>query len=265
MASGSHRLPPKKDVAYALLEGPSLFMHLDPRRPGVIVPKWLLGQPQLVLQVGLNMPIQIPDLAVDDEGISCTLSFNRTPFWCKVPWSAIYALVGEDSRGMVWPSDVPPEVATQMQAPPREPPLAEVRPAPEAPAKAKRSKKAAAKTQPSEEGEAAKSPTSTRATGKATKGEKRPKALAADLPAESAPAALEPAKPAPPKRSPKAPSEAPKATPVPLPRPRLVPDPPAEQEPLASPTPVPPPPAPRMGGPAKKVRRPLPDYLRVVK
>lgn len=92
-----------------------MFIHLDPRREGVVVPKWFMGQPQLVLQVGLNMAVPIPDLAVDEEGITCTLSFSRTPFWCRLPWNAVYALVGEDGRGMLWPNDVPPEVAAQMQ------------------------------------------------------------------------------------------------------------------------------------------------------
>jgi stringent starvation protein B len=109
-------LPPKKDVALALLERePSVFVHLDPRRPGVAVPKWFTGQPQLVLQIGLNMPIPIHDLKVSDEGISCTLSFSRTPFWCRLPWHAIWALVGEDQRGMVWPDDIPPELTVQKQ------------------------------------------------------------------------------------------------------------------------------------------------------
>jgi hypothetical protein len=47
--------------------------------------------------------------------MTCTLSFNRAPFWCRLPWNAVYALVGEDGRGMVWPDDVPPEVEQQMQ------------------------------------------------------------------------------------------------------------------------------------------------------
>ncbi len=109
------RLPRKKDVAVALLEQSSVFVHLDPRAERVSVPTWFKKQPQLVLQIGLNMAIPIPDLHVDEDGLSCTLSFNRTPHYCVVPWSSVYALVGEDGRGMVWPDDVPPEVAAQMQ------------------------------------------------------------------------------------------------------------------------------------------------------
>jgi stringent starvation protein B len=97
-------------VALALLQGPSLFIHLDPRKPEVLVPLHFKKQAQLVLQVGLNMAVPIPDLQVDDEGVSCTLSFNRNPFWCRLPWTAIYALVGDDKRGMIWPDEVPAEV-----------------------------------------------------------------------------------------------------------------------------------------------------------
>jgi len=93
-----------------------MFIHLDPRRPDVLVPKGFMGQPQLVLQVGLNMAIPIPDLKIDEGGVSCTLSFNRAPFWCRIPWTAVYALVGEDGRGGVWPDDVPPEIQQQKPA-----------------------------------------------------------------------------------------------------------------------------------------------------
>jgi stringent starvation protein B len=109
-------LPPKKEVALALLERSSVFVHLDPRVAAVVVPPGFRKQPQLVLQVGLNMPVPIRDLQLDDEGMSCTLSFNRTPFFCVVPWGSVYAIVGcDDGRGMIWPDDVPPEVA-QAQA-----------------------------------------------------------------------------------------------------------------------------------------------------
>lgn len=103
-------------MANALLERSSVFIHMDPRSEGVSVPQQFKKAPQLVLQIGLDMPIPIPDLEVDDDGIRCTLSFSRTPFYCIVPWTAVYALVGDDGRGMVWPDDVPPEVAKQAQA-----------------------------------------------------------------------------------------------------------------------------------------------------
>jgi len=110
-------LPPKKEVANALLQGPSVYVHLDPRRDGVTVPNWFKNQPQLVLQLGLNMALPIHDLDVSDDGISGTLSFNRRPFWCMLPWTAVFGLVGEDGRGMIWPEDVPTELAAQHQRP----------------------------------------------------------------------------------------------------------------------------------------------------
>jgi len=111
----SNRLPPKKDVALALLESSTVFLHLDPRVEEVKVPPWFKRQPQLVLQIGLNMPVPIHDLNLDDTGVSCTLSFNRMLHFCHVPWKAIYALVAEDGRGMLWPEDIPPEVSAQAQ------------------------------------------------------------------------------------------------------------------------------------------------------
>ncbi|HEY3822239.1 MAG TPA: ClpXP protease specificity-enhancing factor SspB [Polyangiaceae bacterium] len=118
--SSPHPLPPKKEVALALLERSNdrgIFVHLDPRQPSVVVPPWFKKQPQLVLQIGLNMPVPIPDLRLDEEGMSCTLSFNRSPFYCVVPWASVFAMVGEDGRGMVWPDDVPAEVPLSRQGP----------------------------------------------------------------------------------------------------------------------------------------------------
>jgi stringent starvation protein B len=97
----------------ALLERSSVFIHLDPRKDEVRVPPWFKKQPQLVLQVGLNMAVRIPDLDVGDEAVSCTLSFNRSPVFCYMPWSSVFALVADDGKGMIWPSDIPKEVAAQ--------------------------------------------------------------------------------------------------------------------------------------------------------
>lgn len=106
-------LPPKKEVALALLERSNVDVYLDPRRTGVVVPPQFRKEPRLILKIGLNMPVPIPDLRLDDESMSCTLSFNRAKFYCVVPWSSVFAMVGEDGRGMVWPDDVPQELAVR--------------------------------------------------------------------------------------------------------------------------------------------------------
>lgn len=114
-------LPSKKDVCLALLEQSVVRVFLDPRRDGVTIPVWLRKQPQLLLDVGLNMPIPIPDLHVGEDALTCTLSFNRAPFFCIVPWTSVFALVGDGDRGMIWPDDVPSELqihATQSPAKP---------------------------------------------------------------------------------------------------------------------------------------------------
>jgi hypothetical protein len=105
--------PSKKEQLLKLLERGSVFVHLDPRREGVVVPVWLVKKPPLVLQLGLNFPIPIRDLEIDDAGVRCTLSFNRSPFYCILPWSAVYALVGEDGTVTVWPSELPAELVPQ--------------------------------------------------------------------------------------------------------------------------------------------------------
>jgi stringent starvation protein B len=103
-------LPPKKDVLDELLARGSARIFLDPRRSGVVVPKSFANQAELVLRVGYSLKPAIVDLLVDDEAVSCTLSFNRTPCWCKLPWAAVFAVVSDvGSRGVVWPDDVPIE------------------------------------------------------------------------------------------------------------------------------------------------------------
>ena len=108
-------LPPKKDVVLHLLERSNVDVYLDPRRAGVLVPPQFHKEPRLILKIGLNMPVPIPDLHVDDEGMTCTLSFSRVRFYCVLPWTSVFAMVGDDGRGMVWPDDVPSELSVRTQ------------------------------------------------------------------------------------------------------------------------------------------------------
>jgi len=106
--------PPKRDVMLALLQqAESVFVNFDPRRDGVVVPAHLKRQPRVVLQYGLNMRIPIPDLDVGEEGIGATLSFDRAPTWTFVPWSAVFAIISQDQRGMLWEADLPREIEAE--------------------------------------------------------------------------------------------------------------------------------------------------------
>ena len=73
----TRRLPPKKDVLNELLTKSGVYIHLDPRCQGVVVPPQFRKQPELVLQVGLNMAVPIRDLEIDDEGVQAFEHLGR--------------------------------------------------------------------------------------------------------------------------------------------------------------------------------------------
>lgn len=106
--------PSKRDVCRALLTRGSVFIHLDPRKGRPLIPARLRSQPQVVLQVGFNMPVPIPDLCVDEQSVSGTLSFKGVSFLCNIPWESVFALVGEDATGMVWEEDMPAEILAEV-------------------------------------------------------------------------------------------------------------------------------------------------------
>lgn len=205
------QLPPKRDVALALLQGSIVSVYLDPRGEDVVVPPWLKKQPQLMLQIGLNMPVPIPDLDVGEEALSCTLSFNRRPEFCRIPWRAIYALVGQDGRGMIWPDDVPAEVAAQAQGRPTAP--------------KQRGHLRAVPSEPTDAGAAGAGGSAAQPTKSTSAAEKRKKKAASRNAEKKAREAAEPSR---------------------------------EAKPPAPPTPA-------TTGAARKGKRELPSYLRVVK
>jgi stringent starvation protein B len=108
--SSSER-PSKQQAFLALLREGWTSLHLDARRPGVVVPDALKREPHLVLQYGHDLPIPIPDLEIDDYGVRATLSFSRTAHRTVVPWSAVYVVACDDGRGILYSEDVPQDVA----------------------------------------------------------------------------------------------------------------------------------------------------------
>ena len=267
-------LPPKKEVALALLERSNVDVYLDPRAKGVVVPPQFRKEPRLILKIGLNMPVPIPDLRVDDESMSCTLSFNRSPFYCVVPWSSVFAMVGEDGRGMVWPDDVPQELAVKVVEPGEGEAAPASRPGGSAPAAASSGKGRGrtARERPTDD-VAAERPAADRKGG-AGKGKKKKKE-------EGAPSAR-PVLVAVPSHEASSSSPAPEAaakvgeTSAPSERPREIRQPPGSRRP---PAPAPPPrdgvsalprrprqpPQPPPADGQARPKRELPPYLRVVK
>lgn len=68
------------------------MLYFDPKAPGILLPDRLASKQSLSLQYGLDMPKQIHDLKVSDEGVSATLSFGDIgSFLTNVPWDAVFA------------------------------------------------------------------------------------------------------------------------------------------------------------------------------
>jgi stringent starvation protein B len=103
--------PSKHEVFLALLRDSWTSLHLDARRPGVIVPEHLKSEPYLVLQYGYDLPIPISDLEVDEHGVRATLSFSKHPQRTVVPWSAVYVVTCDDGRCVLYQEDVPEDVS----------------------------------------------------------------------------------------------------------------------------------------------------------
>jgi stringent starvation protein B len=102
--------PSKQKTFLSMLTEGWVSLHLDARRPGVVVPAPFSSHPHLVLQYGKNMPVPIPDLEATEAGVSATLSFSRVPHRTYVPWSAVYVISCTDASGVLYREDLPDEL-----------------------------------------------------------------------------------------------------------------------------------------------------------
>lgn len=104
------RLDEKKDRLLAALDKGMTQVHLDARRPGVLVPEQFRANHHLVLN--LSYRFDPPDLSVSDWGVRETLSFSGSRFTVGIPWSALYAIASPVTREFwMYPDDMPAELA----------------------------------------------------------------------------------------------------------------------------------------------------------
>jgi stringent starvation protein B len=132
------RVPDKKQTLISYLRRGVAMVHLDARRPGVVVPPQYIGEAHL--RLNLSYRYSIHDFEIDDRRIQATLSFSGQPFQCLLPWAAVFGITSNASGdGQVWPEDLPVEVVqtlasgveergARLAAVREEPAQAEVRP-----------------------------------------------------------------------------------------------------------------------------------------
>lgn len=100
----------KKDRVLEALEQGMTQLHLDARRPGVLVPEKFRTEHHLVLNVSYRF--DPPDLSVSEWGVRQTLSFGGSRFTVAVPWSSLYAVASLATREFwMFPDDLPKELA----------------------------------------------------------------------------------------------------------------------------------------------------------
>ncbi len=102
----------KKDRLLSALEQGMVMIHLDARRPGVLVPPSLKQEAHL--RLNLSYRFDPPDLTVGDWGMRSTLSFSGSRFRVAVPWSAVFAITSYASKEFwMYPDDMPKELIQQ--------------------------------------------------------------------------------------------------------------------------------------------------------
>ena len=106
---GWTRASEKKDRLLAALERGMVMIHLDARRPGVLVPQELRCESHLRLH--LCYKFDPPDLSVGEWGVRCTLSFSGARFTVAVPWCALFAITSHVTQEFwMYPDDMPTEL-----------------------------------------------------------------------------------------------------------------------------------------------------------
>ena len=104
----------KRDRLLELLDRGMVMVHLDARSDGVEVPAVHAENPAMALN--LSYRFNIPDFRIDHDGVFASLSFNRVPHPCQIPWTALYAMRSHvDDTMHVWAEDIPSEILQRAQ------------------------------------------------------------------------------------------------------------------------------------------------------
>lgn len=103
------RTPEKKQHLLAALDRGMAMVHLDARRPGVVVPAEFRTESHL--RLNLSYRFEPSDLSVGEWGLRSTLRFSGSRFTVAIPWCAVFGITSHASHEFwMFPDDMPPEL-----------------------------------------------------------------------------------------------------------------------------------------------------------
>jgi stringent starvation protein B len=103
------RTPEKKQHLLSALDRGMAMVHLDARRPGVVVPPEFRTESHL--RLNLSYRFEPCDLSVGEWGLRSTLRFSGNRFTVAIPWCAVFGITSHASREFwMFPDDIPPEL-----------------------------------------------------------------------------------------------------------------------------------------------------------
>ncbi len=113
-SSGTNRTDEKIAIFTEWMKGDHVFIHLDSRREGVIVPDHLRESAALKLKLSYGFQ---GETKFDNESVTAYLKFNGDYFGCVVPWNALWGLTNREGESCLWTDELPEELAHLAQVP----------------------------------------------------------------------------------------------------------------------------------------------------
>ncbi len=116
------RTPEKKQHLLAALDRGMVMVHLDARRPGVVVPSEFRTESHL--RLNLSYRFEPSDLSVGEWGLRSTLRFSGNRFTVAIPWCAVFGITSHASHEFwMFPEDMPAELtrSSPVKPQPRQP------------------------------------------------------------------------------------------------------------------------------------------------
>jgi len=122
--------PEKLRMFARLIEKGMVMVTVDTRVVEARVPPRFGGELQLNLNFSHRFGLE--DFDYDDVGVRASLSFGGSPFFCDLPWTAVYGMTSHvDGERLLWPDSFPKELVSLLPAQARHAREPELAPQPE--------------------------------------------------------------------------------------------------------------------------------------